>query len=109
MKSVFVLSTLLLASTAFADTKDFTSVMDEELAARPQKIFGCAKEGWVASNPTADQTKRAQDYVSEAKKTLEGSRPGIQQSKQALKTAWMKHPIVRNEVDKASTTLISQL
>jgi uncharacterized protein with FMN-binding domain len=61
----------------------------------------CGQKAWTATNPSDAQNAQARENFQRAKAVYEEHKEGIHQAMQAMHAAWVKHPIVKDEVKEA--------
>ena len=100
-KIILSICTLFLTTTAFAQTPELFD------AAMGGKMKKCAKESWNASSPSDSQKMQAAAFYAEAKAVYEMHKEGLKSAKAQMHMAWMKHPLVRDEVIAAESSLLT--
>ena len=115
-KTMTTLAAFLLASTAFAGSPDFTAFnLDDATPPAPApapapghphggKLHQCMRQAWKMSSPTQDQNKAAHDFVAAVRAVMTQHKDGLHQGMTALKAAWKKYPIAKDEVVAAEAS-----
>ena len=105
MKNLFLLTTLTMASGAFA-APDF-SVLGEapEYMGRVEKMQECIKAGWQAAHPTDEQNQAAGEYLKSAHGVVRQNMKAIKEAARGVWIEFAKHPITKADVDTAEGKL----
>ena len=112
MKKLLILCATLVSFPAFAVTSpDFSSLEDshQQMMAPQKKMHRCIKRGWRAARPSEEQKAQAETLMADAKAVLAEHKDAIVSGVQAMKDAWKKHPVSRDEVVAAENALKEQI
>lgn len=105
MKKLILLSVLFVSSSAFAASPDFSVLKYLDGGHGGDKGSECGHKAWTATNPSEAQNAQARENFARAKAVCEEHKEGMHQAMQAMHAAWIKHPIVRDEVKSAGMQL----
>lgn len=108
MKKLLVLCAALVSFPAFAiSSPDFGALEDsgQQMVTPHKKMHRCLKRGWRASRPSDEQKAQAETIMADAKAVMAEHKDAIVMGVQAMKDAWKKHPVSKDEVVAAENTL----
>ncbi len=111
LRKILVVAAALISLPALAHNPDFLSHgdMGRDFGRHHQKMRECIKSSWDAARPSEDQETKAKALFTAAKGVLDQSRNDIMKDKEALKSAWKKYPISKDEVTTAEMTLSTEM
>lgn len=107
-KIALVLGALLITPAAFAQSVDYSALANPK-APGFSKMHKCLTKAWKAAKPSDQQKDTANGFMDEAKLVLDQHEDALEANMEALKAAWMKHPVVQAEVVAAEDALMAEV
>lgn len=108
IKMIALIASLVASGYVYA-APELTTLAEVNEFVAPKRMHRCVMRGWKRSGATADQSLQAEKFMNDAKAEMMSRKDAIHARVDEVKAAWMKYPIVRDEVAAAETALMAEV